>query len=204
VPVRDLLVVLLRIVGLYNVILHGASLPVLAMRGYWLFFSAEGRGMAEQMGVSHWMVAELFAPLLPFAGGVLLTVLAPRIALWFYPAAGQAEPGTVEIRGSGLLRAGIRVLGVFALFEATAPLVRLLVIVFTMRPNQEVIEKITSGGPFLDNLGLLVAGGFVGGILLLKADVIASRLERLGGADPTCPPVSTASTEMGEGEARDR
>ncbi|MBN2492183.1 MAG: hypothetical protein JXQ29_15155 [Planctomycetes bacterium] len=203
-PVRDLLAVLLRVVGLWYLIRYGAALPSLVAQGCWLFFSSQQRAMTEDFALFYGTVAQLLVPVLLFVLGLLLTLRAPRIALWFYPARDEAVPGEFRMRASGLLRAGIRVLGVYALFEAIGPLLRVLLRVLILKPHEEVTGIVISGEPFLENLASLTACLLAGLVLVLKAEAIAAWIERFGRVDPEQAAAAHPPIDAGRsGEASD-
>jgi len=126
---RDVLVVALRVLGLWFLVLAIDALPALVAE-VWTLCRPIGIPGAV-VNPTPWTLAGMCVPFLRGGLGIVLLVCASRIALRFYPKtqdeAGQETPGRV---GPGdLYRIASYVLGVCVLLQAVEPATRTLVLV---------------------------------------------------------------------------
>ena len=181
-PARDMLVVLLRVIGLYLVVSNLAQIPVYAASGFNALFLTD-RPLPTDLFVVE--MAGLVRPFLLFGFGAILVVIAPRIALRCYPAAETPEPAELALGSSALLRAGLRALGVLLLAWAIEPLISVAIVMFSTGEHETIVDQVKAGTPFIDSLAAVVAYCVLGGILLTRGDAITDWLEQRTARPPS-------------------
>ena len=145
-PARDLLVVLLRVVGLYFVVLNASQIPTHLISGFEsLSFSSyfSGDGPPPEL-VNAAVILGALKPVFLFILGIILVLTAPRIALRCHPAADPPEEATLSLGKATILGAGLRVLGVLLLIWAVEPLISSAQVAIQTGPNESVVDAIAT------------------------------------------------------------
>lgn len=173
---RDLLTVMLRILGFYFLVYAGAQIPGLIAN----YFAYPDHSRWWDSQIIALAMTLLNSQILTFVAAALLIILAPRIALRFYPypESGEEPLATIQLTGGDLLRAGILVLGLYSFFLAFGPLVKVLHKLFLdQEPHKSFFEALGVDSSLGDSAFRLVAYLAAGLVFTFRGQALARWLE---------------------------